>query len=138
MTSPAAPPPTSTPAGAGARRTTGEFDRRTLVISALVLFGAIAIGILAIAAFSDPGEPTPRAPGEQVKPNALERPNQGAAPQNPGDRGGWEQLAILGLIIVAVVVIAVVVFRGGGAKAKANRERWKAAGASGHDGAIGP
>ncbi len=95
------------------------------------------MGILAIAVFSDPGEPTPRLPGEQVQPQALVRPNQGTKPENPGDRGGWEQLAILALIVGAIVAIAFVVFRGGGA-ARANRERWKAAGESGHDGAIGP
>ena len=141
MTSPAGSPLTpaeQTAASSAHRRTTGEFSRRTLVLSALVLFGALAIGIGAIAIFSDPGPPTPRVPGEQVQPRAIERPNQGQAPQSPGDRGGWEQLAILGLIIVAVAGIGIVIARGGGSKAKANRERWKAAAASGQDGAVDP
>ena len=43
---------------------------------------------------------------------------------------GWH------LVLACLVGIGVIVVRGGGSKARANRERWKAAGASGHDGAV--
>lgn len=33
---------------------------------------------------------------------SLDRPYAGKEPSRPGDRGGWEQLALLGLIVVAL------------------------------------
>ena len=106
----------------------------------MILFGVLILGIGAVAIFSDPGPPTDPSANAPRAPHIIERPNEGTGPQNPGDRGGWEQLLVLAMIIVSVVVIGLVVFRGG-SKARANRERWKAAGRSGRsgqDGAIGP
>lgn len=126
--------PEATPERPG-HRVVGEFSRRTLITSAVILFGAIALGVGAIALFSDPGPPTSPASGEQVQPRMIEQPNQGTAPQDPGDRGGWEQLALFGLMAVALLGIGVVIFRGG-SKTRQNREAWKAAGATGRDGAV--
>jgi hypothetical protein len=113
-------------------------DRRTILWSGLLLFGVIIVGVVAAAIFADPGEPDPQsARSTDRPPSIIVQPNSGEAPEDPGDRGGWEQLALLGLIVVVVGGIATVVIRGGGAKAKANRERWKAAAASGRDGAVG-
>ncbi len=131
MTSPA---PTASPAPAP--RTTrrgGELDRRTVVLAALVLFGSLVIGIIAMAVFADPGS-TP-APSDAGAPHIIDKPNSGTAPTRSGDRGGAEQLLLLGGIVVAVGAIGYVVFRGG-SSAKANRERWKAAADSGRDGAL--
>ena len=126
--------PQATPERPG-HRVVGEFDRRTLIISAVLLFGVIALGVGAIALFSDPGPPSP-AQGSQATPRIIEQPNTGSAPENPGDRGGWEQLALMGLVLASLVGIGVVIARGGGAKAKANRDAWKAAAATGEDGAV--
>ncbi|MCU1371494.1 MAG: hypothetical protein JWO77_2688 [Ilumatobacteraceae bacterium] len=135
MTTPAAPSPAPTPSPEFTpTHKSGELDRRTIWISAAVLFGVLVIGIGAMALFADPGnEPAP----SDGKPHIIERPNSGTEPTNPGDRGGWEQLAVLGGIIVVLGGIAFVAFKGG-SQAKANRERWKAAGESGHDGALDP
>ena len=70
-----------------------------------------------------------------AKPHIIERPNSGKPPENPGDRGGWEQLGLLALIVVAVVGIGYAAVRGG-RKARAGRAAWRAAAATGRDGAI--
>lgn len=105
--------------------------------AAAILAIAIIGGTVAVAAFVDDG---PRrdtqaqlAEDGGAKPHIIERPNSGRAPENPGDRGGWEQLALLGLIVVAVAVIGVVAVRGGGARARAGRAAWRAAAESGRD-----
>ncbi len=101
---------------------------------------AIVGGVAIVAATTDFG-PRRDTQGQLpedggAKPHIIERPNTGHAPENPGDRGGWEQLSLLGLIIAAVVVIIAVGVRGGGAKARAGREAWKAAAETGRDGAA--
>ncbi len=129
--------PTSPRTPTTVTRKGGQIDRRTIIASALVLFGALVIGIILLAVFADPGsEPQPTATNSGM-PHIIDRPNSGTKPTNPGDRGGSEQLLLLGGMTLAIVGIGFVVFRGG-SKARANRERWKAAGASGHDGALDP
>lgn len=131
--------PTEYPPGVrSGRRTNATFDRRTLLLSAAILVVAIFGGVLAVAALSDPGTPTtPAATADgQARPRIITRPNEGVEPQDPGDRGGWEQLALMGVVLVAVAGIGVLALRGGGAKARANREAWRAAGDSGADGAV--
>ena len=39
---------------------------------------------------------------ELERPRAIERPYSGQEPTHPGDRGGWEQLVLLGVIVVAI------------------------------------
>jgi hypothetical protein len=112
-------------------------DRRTILWSGVLLFGVIIVGVAAAAIFADPGEPNPQTRAADRPPSIIVQPNSGKAPEDPGDRGGWEQLTLLGLIVLAVGGIATVVIRGGGAKAKANRQRWRDAAASGRDGAVG-
>ena len=100
-----------------------------------MLFGALVAGIVLLAVFADPGsEPQPTAT-ESGTPHIIDRPNSGSKPTNPGDRGGSEQLLLFGGMVLALGGIGFVIFRGG-SKAQANRERWKAAGASGEDGAL--
>jgi hypothetical protein len=112
-------------------------DRRTMVIAAAVLFGVIALGVLGTALLSDPGPPSAETPAAGQPPSIIVKPNSGAAPEDSGDRGGWEQLALLGLMVSAIGVIAVFALRGSNAKAKAGRDRWKAAAQSDADGAVG-
>lgn len=46
--------------------------------------------------------PTPQSgSAAQSQAPALDLPDGGHKPTNPGDRGGWEQLALLGLLCVA-------------------------------------
>lgn len=117
----------------------GTLDRRTVVLSAVLLVLAIVGGTALVATLADDG-PT-RDPAEQLTdagaaaPAIIPRPNEGRAPEDPGDRGGWAQLALLGLIVGSVAGIAVVVVRGSGAS-RARRAAWLAAAESGRDGAL--
>lgn len=123
---------------------TGQLDRRVLLASAALLAIAIIGGVVLVAATADPGprrDPAGQAEeGEVPRPEIIARPNSGTAPQDPGDRGGWEQLALLGLLLAAMAGIGLVVFRGG-RRARAGRRAWAAAAATGRDGAaerLGP
>ena len=104
---------------------------KQLKLAALLLFGAIIVGVVAFAALSEPGEPT-KPTG---KATVIPEPNQGVAPEDSGDRGGWEQLALMGLLIVILTGIGVFVVRGRGSERPA-RAAWEAAGASDRDGAA--
>ncbi|WP_426574962.1 hypothetical protein [Aquihabitans sp. McL0605] len=132
MTVPTAP---TAPSGPVRRGGGGDIPRKTLVLSVLVLFGALVLGIGAIALFSDPGNTKAPTATQDGTPHIIDRPNSGTAPEHPGDRGGSEQLLLLGGIMVAIAGIGVVIFRGGH-KAQANRAKWKAAGETGQDGAL--
>lgn len=131
------PDPARRSAAAAARA--GNLDRRTVVLSALVLLVAIVGGTALVAAFVDDGprKDTWGQLEEQggAKPHIIPRPNEGRAPEEPGDRGGWAQLSLLGLIVVAVVGIGYAVVRGT-KKTRANRAAWLAAAESGRDGAL--
>jgi len=71
-----------------ARRRGGELDRRTIILSAAVLFGALVLGIILLAVFADPGsEPQPTTT-DAGTPHIIDRPNSGTKPSRPGDRGG--------------------------------------------------
>lgn len=116
-----------------------NYDRRTLVVSALALLVVIVGGMAIVALTTDPG---PRADtqgqlAEQggAKPHIIPRPGEGQAPAAPNERGGSEQLALFGLVLAAMAGIGVVVFRGT-KTARAGRAQWLAAGRSGRDGIM--
>ena len=125
--------PTSSPAPTTRRG--GQIERKTIIWSAVVLFGMLLVGIGLIALLADPGtEPAPTTTNSGA-PHIIDRPNSGSEPTRPGDRGGSEQLMVLAGMVVALGGIGFIVFRGG-SKARANREQWRAAGESGQDGAL--
>lgn len=144
MSTPTPAPPSSASAGrAGPRRPptgrNGTLDRRTVILSAVILAVAIVGGTAVVAALVDDGprQDTQGQLTEQggAKPHIIPRPNEGREPQDPGDRGGWAQLTLLGVIVVSVIGIAVVVVRGS-AGARAGRAAWLAAAETGRDGAL--
>lgn len=110
--------------------------KRQTLISAIIFVAAIVIGV-AVVAGTMKADPAPKAsqPAENSRPTSIPRPGSGTAPQRPGDRGGWEQLAIFGLTLASMAGIGVVIFRGG-KKARAGKALWAEAGASGRDGAL--
>lgn len=105
----------------------------------MVLLVAIVGGIAVVVLQSDSGirqQPsTSEGPAGEVIPRIIPRPGEGQAPQNAGDRGGWEQVGLFVLILAAMAGIGVVIFRGGRA-ARAGRAAWTAAAATGRDGAV--
>lgn len=129
-TDPEAELPIAGRASSGTDRTS-NVNPKQLKMAALLLFGAIVAGIIAFAALSDTGTPT-KPTG---KATIIPAPNEGSAPKDSGDRGGWEQLALMGLLIVVLTGIGVFVVRGRGAQ-RPGRAAWEAAGASDRDGAA--
>lgn len=117
----------------------GRNDRRTLILAAGLLAGVIIAGMVVVALSVDEGPRTDTqgqlAEQGGAKPHIIPRPNDGHPPEDPGDRGGWEQLSLFGVLAVAIVGIGVMVFRGG-RSARANRAAWRAAAATGRDGAL--
>lgn len=116
---------------------TGSFDRRILVLSAALLLVAIVGGIVAVTVTSDAGDQKENQlrEGEIPRAAAIPQPGRGRAPENPGDRGGSEQLGLFAVMLAALVGIGVVILRGS-RKTRANRAQWMAAGASGRDGVL--
>lgn len=106
-----------------------------------MLFVAIVGGTALVAAFVDDGprQDTWGQLPEQggAKPHIIPRPNEGQEPEEAGDRGGWAQLGLLGLIVVSMAGIAMVVVRGSSAS-RARRQAWLIAAESGRDGALDP
>lgn len=117
----------------------GRNDRRTLILAAALIAGVIIVGVIAIAV--SVGDGPRRDTNNQLaeagggKPHIIPRINDGAPPKKPGDRGGWEQLAIFGLMASALAGIGFAIFRGG-KTARANRGMWFDAAATGQDGAL--
>jgi hypothetical protein len=91
--------------------------RVALAAIALVSIVLVAPGLVGTAVAQTPepplttGSSVPDA-GQGVPP-IIPRPNSGEAPDDPGDRGGWQQLAVLGVVIGGLGLIAALVVRDG-------------------------
>jgi hypothetical protein len=87
--------------------------RRLAVLLAFGLAAVVAVGA------ADAGPATaqtgPSTTLEEVRDGNLgrmiPRPNSGAEPESPSDRGGWLQLSVLGVMVVGVAVIGGLVLR---------------------------
>ena len=116
-----------------------SYDRRTLVVTALALIVVIVGGMAIVAITSDASarqDAQEQSPGAaDAKPSIIPRPGEGRSPTAPNERGGAEQLALFGLVLVSMAGIGVVVVRGG-KSARAGRAEWAAAGRTGHDGIL--
>lgn len=103
-------------------------ERRSILLAGVGLFGALLVLVVVALVFSgDAGDPDPATtstvactPGDEVclaaqrsgeRPGIIPQPGGGRAPSDPGEPGGWEQLALLGVILVAVAAIVTVVVR---------------------------
>lgn len=92
------------------------------------LFGALLVlVVVALVLSGGAGDPDPATtstvactPGDEVclaaqqsgeRPGIIPHPGDGRAPADPGEPGGWEQLALLGVIVVAVGAIVAGVVR---------------------------
>jgi hypothetical protein len=87
-------------------------------LAAVVLVSTVLVvapGVVGTAAAQTPEPPLTTGssipdPGQGVPP-IIPRPNSGQAPDDPGDRGGWQQLAVLGVVIGGLGLIAALVVR---------------------------
>lgn len=84
--------------------------RRRYVAAAVAMVAAI-IG-LALAAGYLADDPPP-VPADEVgdDPHIIPRPGTGKAPERPGDRGGWGQLLVLGVVIGGVATVGLLAWR---------------------------
>ncbi|MBV9950607.1 MAG: hypothetical protein JO291_01550 [Acidimicrobiia bacterium] len=57
------------------------------------------------------GNKLTKAETATTQPRIIRRPEDGVAPEGPGDPGGWEQLALLGVIVAGVGVVGGLVWR---------------------------
>lgn len=129
--------------GSARRAASDDAQRARIVVVCLAVLVALIAGTALIAAFVDdgsPAEPSAQVEGAEgqeagAPPEIVPQPNSGKAPDEAGDRGGWAQLTLLGLIVAAVVGIGFVVMRGS-RRSRANRAAWLAATESGRDGAL--
>ncbi len=72
-----------------------------------MIFGVIAVFLVVIivaASIDQPTKPERQAAHQRAlgEPQSLPEPDYGTAPKHPGDPGGWEQLALLGVLVVAL------------------------------------
>lgn len=114
-------------------------QRARIVIIALAVLVAMIAGTAVIAALIDdtPTESSTAIEGEDAlsSPAIIPQPNSGEEPEEAGDRGGWAQLTLLGLLVVTLVGIGFVVARGS-RRSRANRAEWLAAATADEDGVI--
>lgn len=130
---PARPAPTSSDAAI-------EHDeRRKFFLAGGVFVGAMVVLIAVAVLFSgDAGDPrtsastTPCAPDDveceasqqsAERPGIIPKPGEGQAPDEPGDRGGWEQIAVFVALVAGIsLIIAMVVRSSRRARARAGAD----------------
>ncbi|CAN5727782.1 hypothetical protein BH20ACT2_BH20ACT2_04050 [soil metagenome] len=85
------------------------------VTSAFVLLMVLLLG--APVAAGEPGDdgsgpaPTNEVPDQAPGGGIIPAPDSGVAPESPGDRGGWAQLAVLAVLVGGLGVMAALVVR---------------------------
>ena len=79
----------------------------TRLVATVLLVSALQVGP---AAAQDPGS-TSTTLSEVTDTGIIPEPNTGVEPQDPGDRGGALQLAVLGLVVLAIGGAVFVVVR---------------------------
>lgn len=83
-------------------------DRKKTTVVAVVFFGALGVllgAVLIAAAVSYHPSAEQRAADHNeaiADPQSISGPDYGQAPAHPGDPGGWEQLALGGLLTVVL------------------------------------
>ena len=79
-------------------------EHRQFIIAAISLSAVIIALTVVFTLSSSAFKPPPGTSGQQNQADnpALDMPYGGAKPDRPGAPGGWEQLALLGLILLAV------------------------------------
>ncbi|HEU5152382.1 MAG TPA: hypothetical protein VFU19_17970 [Iamia sp.] len=103
-------------------------ERRGLVLAGLAFFGVLAllIGLVAVfgAGAGDERETTATtescAPDDAAcraaqqsgeRPGIIPKPGEGHAPDDPGEPGGWAQVALFFVLVLALGVIVALVVR---------------------------
>ena len=95
--------------------TTTTDGPRSLWPAALIMTGVIAVLVVVFVAFyPDDGSghsEDNRAASATTQPRIITRPEDGVGPEEPGDPGGWQQLALLGGLVIAIGTVGLLVWR---------------------------
>jgi hypothetical protein len=99
----------------------GRWHRGAVVGVALVAVALVAVSVIHISdavagsgasrASGAASTSTLPEPGQGVPGNIIPEPNSGIGPEEPGDRGGWQQWAVLVAIVAGVGTIGLLVVR---------------------------
>ena len=99
----------------GSNRSVRASERRSYWIAAIVLFAAIAAltATAVLTTSSGPRKDTDGQIQEQggAKPHIIPRPGEGETPDRPNDRGGWQQVLVLGLVVAGLGGVAGLAWR---------------------------
>ena len=71
----------------------------------------VALMVVFVAVYPDDGTGNGPPRSEPRAPRIIERPEEGRAPEHPGDPGGWQQLALLGLLVAGLGTVTLLVWR---------------------------
>lgn len=94
-----------------------QSERRSFWVAAGLLTGVLVVLIALFVAFYPRDAEQGVSKQAQVdqalnqSPHIIPKPSEGRAPDNPGDPGGWEQLALLGLVVAGLGTVAALVWR---------------------------
>lgn len=115
------------PARPGPPPDTERAERRRFLVAGAAFLGILVVLVGVVVVFSgDAGDPRPSATTvdcpeddavcqaaqqETGRPGIIPRPGEGQAPDEPGDRGGWEQWAVFGALVAGLALIIVLVVR---------------------------
>lgn len=106
----------------------GDGERRRFVVAGALFLGILVVLIALVAvlaggagderrttvttvACADDDTPCRIAQQGAGRPSIIPRPGEGQAPEDPGDPGGWAQVALFGLIVTALGIIVALVVR---------------------------
>jgi hypothetical protein len=92
-------------------------------VAGAVLVVALVAGPAGGAAATQEPPPTSTTAvvADRDLPGVIPRPNEGREPQQAGDPGGWLQLTLAALVVVAVAVIFAIVARSAARTTRAKR-----------------
>ena len=76
-----------------------------------LVFATGLLAVMATAEAQDGGDGLDIRGPDDSDITILPRPNSGSAPETPGDPGGWQQLTLLAVIVVALALIFFLVRR---------------------------
>lgn len=86
--------------------------RRYLLIATVMVLAIVGLALVAGYVADDPPPSEQQQEGETAaKPHIIPRPGSGKAPTRPGDRGGWEQAAVLVVMIGGIGTLGLLAWR---------------------------
>ena len=92
---------------------TAPTTRRAALVVLAILMAVLARPVLAAAQDATPSSPTPTVEVDADSPvgQIIPKPNSGAAPEEPGDRGGYLQVGLLYLMLAVIALGALHLWR---------------------------